>query len=109
MAGEMSWIRGRSAGATMTGASDSSKLVSGESARGTTEAKIAAPSRNRTNVARNRITVATTSFFKLLRRLGLVNGRFRQLDGKLLMYCAALLRVVRLLRFFRWWLTRWAG
>jgi hypothetical protein len=89
----------------MTGASDSSKLVSGESARGTAEAKIAAPIRNKTNIARNRITVATASFFKLLRRVGLVNGRFWQCgrqppDGNLLMYCAALLTVVRLLPFF---------
>jgi hypothetical protein len=58
----------------MTGASASSKLVSGESARGAEEAKTAAPSKKKININRNRIAVHTASLFKLLLQLHPVNG-----------------------------------
>jgi hypothetical protein len=58
----------------MTGVSASSKLVSGESMRGAAEAKIAAPNKKKTSITRNRITVHTASFLKLLPQVRDVNG-----------------------------------
>ena len=82
-AGDTSWILGRSAGATMIGASASSKLVSGASTRGTAEAKIAAPSRKKINIARNRMAVITTSAFNLLRAGELCQWPFLAIERKL--------------------------
>jgi hypothetical protein len=64
-------MRGRSAGAKMTGASASLKVVSGKSSRGTAETKNAAPIRKNTKIARNRIPAYSKFPSKYSRRQAL--------------------------------------
>src|ERR1700730_916396 len=67
-------MRGRTGGARFTGASASSKVVSGKSTRGAADTQTATPNKTRTNIQRIRNTLLNPDFAKLLRRELLVNA-----------------------------------